>query len=77
MNHAQLRAFHAVAGEGGFTRAAAALGVTQPTLSGQVAELEAAYGVRLFERRGRGIELTDLGAGLFDVTRRLPHQTTA
>lgn len=71
INHAQLRAFHAVAGEGGFTRAAAALGVTQPTLSGQVAALEAAYDVRLFERRGRGIELTDLGAGLFDVTRRL------
>ena len=52
INHAQLRAFHAVAGAGGFTRAAAALGVTQPTLSGQVAGLEAAYGVRLFERRG-------------------------
>ncbi len=71
MNHTQLRAFHAVAGEGGFTRGAAALGVTQPTLSGQVAALEEAYGVRLFERRGRGIELTDLGHGLFDITRRL------
>lgn len=71
INHAQLRAFHAVAGAGGFTRAAAALGVTQPTLSGQVAALEEAYGVRLFERRGRGIELTDLGRGLFDITRRL------
>ncbi len=71
MNHAQLRAFHAVAGAGGFTRAAATLGVTQPTLSGQVAALEETYGVRLFERRGRGIELTDLGASLFDITRRL------
>ncbi len=71
INHAQLRAFHAVAGEGSFTRAAAALGVTQPTLSGQVAALEASYGVRLFERRGRGIELSDLGRGLFDMTRRL------
>ncbi len=40
MNHRQLRAFHAVAGAGGFTRAATALGVTQPTLSGQVAALE-------------------------------------
>ena len=71
MNHTQLRAFHAVAGAGGFTRAAATLGVTQPTLSGQVAALEETYGVRLFERRGRGIELTDLGAGLFDITQRL------
>ena len=71
INHAQLRAFHAVAGEGGFTRAAAALNVTQPTLSGQVAALEETYGVRLFERRGRGIELTDLGHRLFEITRRL------
>lgn len=71
MNRAQLRAFHAVATEGGFTRAAAALHVTQPTLSGQVGVLEENYGVKLFERRGRGIELTGLGTALFDVTRRL------
>ncbi|MEE8188127.1 MAG: LysR substrate-binding domain-containing protein [Kiloniellales bacterium] len=71
INHTQLRAFHAVADAGGFTRAAGMIHVTQPTLSGQVAALEEAYGVKLFERRGRGIELTDLGRGLFDVTRRL------
>jgi LysR family transcriptional regulator, low CO2-responsive transcriptional regulator len=52
MNHAQLRAFHAVASEGSFTRAAAALHVTQPTLSGQVKALEQNFGVRLFDRRG-------------------------
>lgn len=74
MNHAQLRAFHAVAEAGGFTRAAAALNVTQPTLSGQVAALEEAYGVRLFERRGRGSELTALGRSLLEITRRLFNQ---
>lgn len=71
MNHAQLRAFHAVAEEGGFTRAANALNVTQPTLSGQVSALEESYGVKLFERRGRGVALTDLGRGLLEITRRL------
>jgi aminoethylphosphonate catabolism LysR family transcriptional regulator len=71
MTHTQLRAFHAVAEAGGFTRAAARIHVTQPTLSGQVAALEEGYGVKLFERRGRGVELTDLGRGLHDVTRRL------
>ena len=71
MNHAQLRAFHSVAEEGGFTRAAEALNVTQPTLSGQVRALEDAYGVKLFERRGRGVEPTDLGQALHAVTRRL------
>lgn len=71
INHAQLRAFHAVAEAGGFTRAAERVHVTQPTLSGQVAALEETYGIKLFERRGRGIELTELGHGLHDVTRRL------
>jgi aminoethylphosphonate catabolism LysR family transcriptional regulator len=47
------------------------LNVTQPTLSGQVKALEERYGVRLFQRRGRGVELTDLGRQLLDVTRRL------
>ena len=62
INHAQLRAFNAVASEGGFTRAAEQLHVTQPTLSGQVKALEARYGVRLFDRRGRRVAPTDLGA---------------
>lgn len=70
MNYAQLRAFHAVAGEGGFVKAAQRLNVSQPTLSEQVKQLEQTFGVRLFERRGRRSELTDLGRALFDVTRR-------
>ncbi len=70
MNFAQLRAFHAVAAEGGFVKAARKLNVTQPTLSEQVKQLEASYGVQLFERRGRRSEPTDLGRALLDVTRR-------
>ncbi|MEQ9325798.1 MAG: LysR substrate-binding domain-containing protein [Rhodospirillales bacterium] len=71
MNHAQLRAFHQVATEGSFTKAAAALRVTQPTISAQVKALEDAYGIRLFDRRGRGVALTDLGENLLQITRRL------
>lgn len=71
MNHAQLRAFHAVASAGSFTRAAEALHVTQPTLSAQVAALEARYGVKLFDRRGRRVHPTELGRALLDLTRRL------
>ena len=71
MYHAQLRAFHAVALHGGFTRAAEALRLTQPTLSGQVKALEEHYGVRLFDRRGRAVELTDLGTALLDISRRV------
>jgi aminoethylphosphonate catabolism LysR family transcriptional regulator len=71
MNHAQLRAFHAVASEGSFTRAAEALHVTQPTLSGQVKALEERYGIKLFDRRGRRVYPTELGQSLLDLTRRL------
>ena len=71
MNTAQLRAFHAVASAGSFTRAAARLGVTQPTLSGQVKALEGSYGVELIERRGRQLVLTSIGAALLDLTRRI------
>lgn len=70
MNYAQIRAFHAVAAEGGFVKAAARLNVTQPTLSEQVKQLEETYGVQLFERSGRRSEPTELGRALLDVTRR-------
>lgn len=71
INVTHLRAFHAVATEGSFSKAARALNVGQPTLSSQVKALEAGYGVRLFDRRGRGVQLTDLGRSLAEVTNRL------
>jgi aminoethylphosphonate catabolism LysR family transcriptional regulator len=45
--------------------------VTQPTLSGQVKALEESYGVALIERRGRQLVLTEIGAALLDLTRRI------
>ena len=71
INHAHLRAFNAVATHGSYTRAAEALHVSQPTLSAHVKELEERYSVKLFERRGRGVELTDFGRSVMDITQRL------
>jgi aminoethylphosphonate catabolism LysR family transcriptional regulator len=71
ISQSQLRAFHAVATEGSFTKAANSLNVTQPTLSGQVRALEERYGVHLFDRRRRKIEVTDIGRQLLDITWRL------
>ena len=71
ISHAHLRSFHAVASHGSFTKAAEFLHVTQPTLSGQVKELEERYGVKLFLRHRRRIELTELGASAFEITRKL------
>ena len=71
MNHAQIRAFHAVATEGSFTKAARLLGVSQPAVTIQVRALEEAYGVNLLHRSGQRVSLTDLGDGLLEHTRRI------
>ena len=66
-----IRAFHLVAQAGGFTKAARAGHVSQPTVSAQVRALEEAHGVRLFDRRGRTVALTPLGQNLLAITTRL------
>lgn len=63
-----LRAFHGVAQEGSVSRAAQAQGVSQPTISLQVRALEDTYGVKLLQKRGRGVELTRFGRDLMRVT---------
>ena len=57
----QLRIFVAVAERGHMTRAAESLGMTQSAVSAAVRTLETQYGTQLFDRIGRGIELTDIG----------------
>lgn len=57
----QIRTFLAVASRQHVTNAARVLGLTQPAVSQQVQMLERALGVRLIERVGRGIRLTDAG----------------
>lgn len=67
----QLRSFHAVATERGFTAASKVLNIGQPTLTSQVRALEEMFHVELFHRRGREIELTEAGRALLAVTRRI------
>ena len=56
-----LRAFEATARERSLTKAAEALHLTHGAISHQIKSLEADLGVRLVERAGRGIRLTDEG----------------
>jgi len=58
------RAFLVTAEEGTLSAAAKALGLTQPTLSRQVAALESKMGVTLFERVGQRLVLTESGLEL-------------
>lgn len=71
MNLHHLRIFHTVAATGSFTGAARRLGISQPAVTIQVRELEAASKVRLLERRGRRLELTESGRALFRVSQRI------
>ncbi|MCU0635063.1 MAG: LysR family transcriptional regulator [Gemmatimonadaceae bacterium] len=61
LNYHHLYYFWSVAREGGVTRAAQRLGVSEPTISTQVRALEKAIGEQLFARRGRTLVLTDVG----------------
>jgi len=66
-----LRAFHAAARAGSMSGGARQLGLTQPTVSAHIATLETLYGVELFFRRGRRVELTEFGRNLMETTHRL------
>jgi LysR family transcriptional regulator, transcriptional activator of nhaA len=61
LNYHHLLYFYSVAKEGSVTAAALKLHLSQPTLSGQVRQLEEALGEKLFERRGRNLVLSEAG----------------
>ena len=77
MDLTRLQYFAAVAEAGSFSRAAAALHLSQPALSRQVLLLEEEVGQRLLERHGRGAHATEAGLallgharGIFDLAER-------
>jgi len=65
LNYHHLRYFWTTAKEGSLARAAAKLRVSQPSISGQIRELEASFGEKLFRRAGRNNVLTDAGHVVF------------
>jgi len=67
----QLQYVVAVAETRSFRRAAESCFVSQPSLSAQIAELEGALNVKLFERDRRGVLLTAAGAELVERARRV------
>lgn len=67
----QIQYFSAVAEYGSFRQAAFRLNITQPTLSNQVAAMEKALGIQLFERSRKGINATPEGRELLISARRV------
>jgi DNA-binding transcriptional LysR family regulator len=61
----QLQTFKAVADYRSFNKAAKAIHYAQSTVSAQIMALEEDLGVKLFERLGRSIVLTEVGASLY------------
>ncbi|MEM5527287.1 LysR family transcriptional regulator [Gammaproteobacteria bacterium AS21] len=66
-----LRAFIEIANAGSFTRAAAALNVTQSTLTASIKLLEQQAGLKLFDRTTRQVTLSKEGLRFFPVANRL------
>ncbi len=67
----QLKAFLETAETGSLSAAARKLGLTQPTLSRQVAAIERRMGVTLFERVGKAMALTPTGLDLLEHARAM------
>ncbi|MFO8045035.1 MAG: LysR family transcriptional regulator [Halomonas sp.] len=71
MDTQNLQAFLAVAESGSFSRAAEQLHLTQPAVSKRIAVLETQIDARLFDRIGRGINLTEAGRLLLPRARQI------
>src|SRR5580698_4197232 len=71
LNYHHLLYFWTVAEEGTIARAGAKLGLTQPTISGQLRSLERSLGCKLFERSGRNLVLSEPGQVVFRYARQI------
>jgi LysR family transcriptional regulator, transcriptional activator of the cysJI operon len=67
----RLQVFHTVAKRLNFTRAAEELFISQPAVTRHIQELEQQFKVKLFERNGTRIHLTDAGGRLLQHTEEL------
>lgn len=71
MDLKSIKFFVAVADCGSITRAAQSLGLVQPALTRHINKLEEEFGVRLFTRQARGVQLTATGRDFLDHCRRI------
>lgn len=71
----QLKTFRAVSDNLSFTKTATKLFMAQSSVSAQIKALEEELGVRLFDRIGRRVLITDAGLKLYEYARRIEEMT--
>jgi len=71
LNYHHLLYFWTMAREGSVSRAAEKLHLSQPTVSGQLRQLEKAVGTKLYERSGKELRLTETGKIVFEYAEEI------
>ena len=71
LNYHHLHYFWMTAREGGVSRASEKLHLSQPTISAQIKQLEQVLGIRLFNRHGRRLMLTDTGRMVYQYAEEI------
>lgn len=73
MNIEYFREFIEVANSLSFTTAAHKISISQPALSKHIAFLEKGFGMKLFDRKKNGLQLTEAGRSLFESAEKIVH----
>ncbi len=76
INLSELRVFVTAAEEGNFSRAAERLQLSQSAISQNIQAIEREYGVELFIRRGRSVELSEAGTAILPLAREVLHSSS-
>jgi DNA-binding transcriptional LysR family regulator len=71
INLSELRVFITAAEEGNFSRAARKLKLSQSAISQNIQAIERTYGIELFVRRGRSVELSEAGQAILPLAREV------
>ncbi len=71
LNYNHLFYFYIAATEGSIARASARLNLTSQTISGQITSFEAQVGVKLFERKGKKLSLSEMGVLIYSYAEEI------
>ena len=75
MKLSHLEYFSAVCRLGSTTQAATVLSISQPAISAAIRDLENEFGVLLFVREGKRLQITDAGKKLYDLSQDILSRT--